>query len=196
MKSTLTLFVCLVLSGCFVPSIRADPLSADPKERAHQLLDRSLIQNRDDHPRAIQTAQEALALFKSVNDLDGIASAYALIGQYNYAQNAMAESGRYYDLALQAWRQLSNLQGQARALIMFGYIEGRKGEWLNGISYLTQAHNLIDEARDPVQMAQFASGLGYVFNESGCRKADCRSISAQWSITDKQTRIAPTTARS
>ena len=167
MKATLTLLICVVLSGCFVPSIRADPLSADPKERARQLLDLSLIQNRDDHPRAIRTAQEALALSKSVNDLDGIATAYALIGQYNFAQNAMGESARYYDLALQAWRQLSNLQGQAKALIMLGYIEGRKGEWLNVISYLTQAQNLIDEASDQNLMAQIASGLGYVFNESG-----------------------------
>lgn len=167
MKATLTLLFWLVLSGCCVPAIRADPLSEDPGQRAHKLLDLSLIQNRDDHPRAIQTAQEALALFQSVNDLDGIATAYGLIGQYHYAQNALDESARYYDLALQAWRKLSNLGGQARTLIMFGYIDARKGEWLNAVSYLTQAHNLLDEGSDPTQMAQIASGLGYVFNESG-----------------------------
>jgi CHAT domain-containing protein/predicted negative regulator of RcsB-dependent stress response len=168
MKATLTLLICLVLlTGCFVPSIRADPSGDDPSQRAHKLLDLSLIQNRDDHPRAIQTAHEALALFQSVNDLDGIATAYSLIGQYHFAQNAMGESARYYELALHAWRQLSDLRGQARALIMFGYIDARKGEWLNAVSYLMQAHNLIDDANDPTQMAQIASGLGYVFNESG-----------------------------
>ena len=74
----------------------------------------------------------------------------------------------YYDLALQFWRQESNLQRQADALIYLGYIEARKGEWLNGVSYLTQAHNLINEQSDPVlRWAQIASGLGYLFNESG-----------------------------
>ena len=104
--ATLTLLFWLVLSGCCVPSIRADPSGEGPSLRANKLLDQSLIQNRDDHPRAIQTAQEALALFQSANDLEGIATAYALIGQYNYAQNALDESARYYDLALQTWRKL------------------------------------------------------------------------------------------
>ena len=167
MKATLTLLLCLALCGCLVPSIRADPSDEDPSERARKLLEVSLLQNREDHPRAQQTAQEALALFQSVNDLKGIATAYALIAQYNYAQNAMSESARYYDLALQAWRQLSNRNGQADALIMLGYVEGRRGDLLNGVSYLTQARNLIDEQSDHIRMGQIAGGLGYVFNESG-----------------------------
>jgi CHAT domain-containing protein len=168
MKATLTLLFCMVLSGCFVPSIRADTSTGDPVKRARELLELSKNQNySENHSLAIQTAQEALALFQSANDLDGAATTYAHIGQCYYAQAALLESARYYDLALQIWRQQSNPQKQAEVLIMFGYIEGRKGEWLSGVSYLTQAQNLIDEESSPSQMAKIASGLAFVFEESG-----------------------------
>lgn len=167
MKVTLTLCVCLILSGCFPRSIRAGPSTVDPTERAHQLLELSKTQNLENRSLAIQTAQEALALFQSVNDLDGIASTYQQLGDYHFAQYAMADATRYYELALEIGRQKSDLSLQAGALIRLGWIEARLGDWLNGVSYLTQAHNLVDEQRDPVKMGEFASGMGYVFNESG-----------------------------
>lgn len=167
MRATLTLAVCLIVSECFAPSIRAGPSTADTSRRAYELLDLSESQNNDDHPLAIRTAQDAVALFQSVSDVEGIATAYGLIGQYYLAQNSLADSAQYYDLALQIWREKANPQKQADVLIMFGYIEGRKGEWLNVVSYLTQAQNLIDEESNSAQMAQIASGLAYVFEESG-----------------------------
>ena len=167
MKATLTLVVCVVLSGCFVPSIRADPSSRDPSRRAYELLELSKVQNFGNHPRATKTAQDALALFQSVNNTDGIATAYEQIGKCYFAQDAMAESARYHRLALQIWRQQSNLLRQADVLITLGYIDARQGEWLNGVSYLMQAQNLIDEQNNSIAMGRIASGLAYVFEESG-----------------------------
>src|SRR6185503_2721132 len=51
--------------------------------------------------------------------------------------------------------------------IQLGYIEGRKGDWLNGFSYLMQAQNLIDDEQNAAQMGRIAAGLGYFFDESG-----------------------------
>ena len=169
MKATLTLLVCAVLSGCFASSIRAAPSTPDPSQRAEELLKLSKQQNDkdEDHALAVRTAHDALALFKSANNVVGVARAYELIGQYYFAQNSMAESERYYDLALQVWRQKFDLPRQAEVLTMFGYIEARRAEWLNAVSYFIQAQNVIDEESNPSQRAKIASGLAYVFDESG-----------------------------
>ncbi len=169
MKATLTLLVCAVLSGCFASSIRAAPPTPDPSQRAEELLKLSEKQNtkKKDHALAVRTAHDALTLFQSANNVVGVARAYELIGQYYFAQNSMAESERYYDLALQIWRQKFDLPRQTEVLTMFGYIEARRGEWLNAVSYFIQAQNVIDEESNPSQRAKIASGLAYVFEESG-----------------------------
>ena len=79
----------------------------------------------------------------------------------------MNEAAQNYESALQIWRQRQDTANQARALIQLGYTEGRKGEWINGFSYLTQAQNLLDDQNNMAAMARIATGMGYVFNESG-----------------------------
>ena len=89
------------------------------------------------------------------------------LGQYYYALAQMNESAQNYESALQIWRQRQDTANEARALIQLGYIEGRRGEWVNGFSYLTQAQNLVDDQDNPAAMARIAAGMGYFFDESG-----------------------------
>ncbi len=166
MKATPTLLICAVLSGCFAPLLQANPSTPDSNQRAYELLELSEVQIYVDHALATQTAHEALAVFQSANNVAGIAASYQQLGRCYFAQTAMAESERYYDLALHLWRQQSNVQGQADVLIMLSYIDVRTGGWLNAVSYLTQAQSLVDE-QDPARMARIATGLGALFNESG-----------------------------
>ncbi|HET6975101.1 MAG TPA: CHAT domain-containing tetratricopeptide repeat protein, partial [Pyrinomonadaceae bacterium] len=165
-KATPTLLICAVLSGCFASLLQASPATPDPSQHAYELLAVSENQINVDPELAVRTAQEALALFQSVNDVVGIATSYEQLGRCYFTQTEMAESARYYDLALASWRQQSNVQKQADALIMLSYIDVRTGEWMNAVSYLTQAQSLFDE-QDLEHMAQIASGLGALFNESG-----------------------------
>ena len=168
MKATLSLLLCAVLTGCFVPSIRAGSEVTAPSQRAYELLKLSKTQNlRQNHPLAIKTAQDALALFQSENDVVGIATAYDHLGGYYSAQHALSESARYYDLALQIWRQRSDLVNQANILISLSFVEAKKGEFMNSISYFTEAHTLIKNQNEPYQMARIAAGMAYTFNESG-----------------------------
>jgi CHAT domain-containing protein len=159
--------MCAVLSGCFAPLLHANPSTPDPSHRANELLELSMQQINGDQALAIRTAHEALALFQSVNNVAGIARSYEQLGRCYFVQTAMAESVRYYDLALDMWRQQSNIQKQVEVLQMLGYVDVRTGEWLNAVSYLTQAQSLIDEQNDPDPMARIATGLGALFNESG-----------------------------
>lgn len=168
MNATLALLVCLVFGWHVFVSVPAAPTaSEDASQKARALLDLSFEQNTVNHDLATQTAQEALTLFESVDDQKGIADAYVLLGQYSYALSRLNEAAQYYELALQSWRQQHDVRNEAEALIQLGYIEGRKGEWLNGFSYLTEAQNLLDDENKPAPMARIAAGMAYFFNESG-----------------------------
>ena len=167
MKAILVLLLCLILSWHLSAGVSASATNPATQDTANQLLDRSDEQNASNHDLAIHTAQEALALFQSIDDQKGIGDTYLALGRYYYALNRMNEAAQSFELALQIWRQLQDPVKEARALIQLGYIEGRKGEWLNGFSYLTQAQNLLDDQENTVQMAGIAAGMGYFFNETG-----------------------------
>ena len=166
MKARFVLLLCLILSWHLLAEVSASADNPDVKQRAKQLLALSNDQNATSHALAIHTAQEALALFQSINDQEGIGATNLTLGRYYSALNKMNEATQSSELALQIWRQREDKGNQVRALIQLGFIEARKGEWVNGFSYLMQAQNL-DDQNNMAAMARIASGMGYVFNESG-----------------------------
>ena len=159
--------LCASLALSFVNSHTtwANSDNDDVRKQADDLF--TLSHQQRDPALAAETAKQALTLYQSANDSLGIAQAYEFIGDKYYAQSMMPEASQYCELALQAWGQRSDVEKQADMLIMLGYVEGRKGDWLNGISYFTQAQNLIDEQNDFMQLGRIAAGMAYVSNESG-----------------------------
>jgi CHAT domain-containing protein len=135
--------------------------------KAEALLTLSACQNYGDHALALRTAQEALALWQSVNDKRGIANSYAAIGHYQFAQNNLTEATQSQETALNLWRELDVASEQAEALINLGYIENRKGAWQKVLAFFTQAQNLLDEKAEPYKMGQINTGLAEAFIESG-----------------------------
>ena len=133
--------------------------------KAQALLTLSDYQNYDNHPLALRTAHESLALWQSLSDKEGIARTYEQIGTYYLAQNILPEATQSYEQALQLWRDLRDVSAEAGTLIMLGMIHFRKAEWESSIDRYTQAQALIDEAAEPEKMGQIAAGLAEIFNE-------------------------------
>src|ERR1043165_2439537 len=138
-----------------------------PAGKAEALITLSACQNFDDHGLALSTAQEALALWQSINSKRGMARSYVFIGDYQMAQENLAEATQSYEAALNLWRELNVTDGQAEALISLGYVEYRKGAWQNVVAFLTQAQILVDEKADPYRMGQITSGLAETFVGGG-----------------------------
>jgi tetratricopeptide (TPR) repeat protein len=134
--------------------------------KAQAFLTLSKLQNDDDHVVALKTAQEALALWKTVDNKKGIARSYEQLGECYMAQNMLPEATESHEQALQLSRDMGDSQGQASALINLGYIDIRKAEWQSSISRFIQAQALIDEKADPKKMGQIACGMAevYMFN--------------------------------
>ena len=157
----LVLSLCLILGWHLLAGVSASAENPDVKQTADELLELSMDQ---DENLAIQTAQKALALYQSENNQKGIGDAYYFLGRYYLALNKLNEATQNSESALQIWRQRGDRENQVRVLIQLGYIEGRKGEWVNGFSYLMEAQTLDNQSKT---MARIASGMGFVFNESG-----------------------------
>src|ERR1700754_135332 len=97
--------------------------------KAQALLTLSRWYNIDDHPKALSTAQNALTLWKSTGDKQGIARAYEQVGIYYFAQNMLAEATQSFEQALALWQELNNTTAKSSILIRLGFIELRQAEW-------------------------------------------------------------------
>lgn len=149
---------------------RAISLSKEPNYTAGEaeaLLILSDRQNYQNHVLALQTAQEALSLWLTLDDKSGRARSHFQIGECYLAQNMVSDAEQNYAAALQLAKELNDPLTQAANLIALGFVEFRKGEWEKDISYLTQAQGLIDEDAEPLMMGQITGGLAEAFNESG-----------------------------
>jgi CHAT domain-containing protein/tetratricopeptide (TPR) repeat protein len=146
-------------------------LALDRKEqtaaRASELLTLSKKQNFKDHSLALETAKEALELWRGLGDNFGIAQALGQVARCYFAQSDLVEAAIIYKEALELWRRQNDLPKQTDTLNMLGFVESEKGDWESAISYYTQAQALINDDSDPVLKAQIAAGLGSLFNDNG-----------------------------
>ena len=122
--------------------------------------------------KALQSAQESLETWKSINVKLGIAHAYLAVGEYQMVQDNLIESTDAYEKAKQLWQELNVPNKKAEALINLGFIEWRKGAWQASLSFYIEAQQLIvEEAAEPYMMGQIKAGLAEAFIESGLPQA-------------------------
>ena len=117
---------------------------------------------------ALQTAEQSLQLWQSLNHKLGQAEAYMVIGEHQMIQNNLNEATRNYETARKLWEELQIPNQGAEALINLGFIEQRKGAWQAALSFYFQAQPLIvEEAAEPYMMGQIKAGIAEAFIESG-----------------------------
>lgn len=165
--SVIASLLCIAVSLPAREISRTTTQSKATVDQAESLLALSKSQNIDNHALALRTAQQALKLWQTLENQEGIARSYSMIARCYFAQSDLSEATQNYEKALAIWRELNNVQEQAESLIMLGFIEDRQGDWSDSLSLLTQAQSLIEERNEPSKMGQIASGLADIFNESG-----------------------------
>lgn len=134
--------------------------------QAEALLTLSDRQNYVNHSLALQTAQQALSLWQTLNDKAAQARTHYQMGDCYLAQNLVSEATENYLAMLQLARELGDRSQEAAALIALGFAEYRKGNWTGEMVYLSQAQSLVDE-NDPFKMGQITFGLAEALSESG-----------------------------
>ena len=109
-----------LLGCCHAPGVLASNTDEPTPARAQELLALSEQQNFENHSLALQTAKQALDLWKSVGDNSGIALTLEQIGRCYFALSDFAQATHHYQEALQVWRQKNSPADQANVLIMLG----------------------------------------------------------------------------
>lgn len=133
----------------------------------YELLKKSEALNQADQPAALRTAQDALAKFEASGDLAGAAKAYAQIGRSYFAMNELTSAEFNYKQSITRFQQTGDKPGEARSLIMLGYVAARGEEFELAVSYFLQAENSLAGNEDQLLAGMIASGLAYTFEESG-----------------------------
>jgi CHAT domain-containing protein len=139
--------------------------------KAEALMTLSECQGYKDPVIALQTAESALELWRSISDQRGMARTYAYMSDFQIAQHQLIEATQSNEAALVIWRQLNVREKQAETLISLGFIEYRKGAMEESLGLLNQAQSLIDEDAEPYMMGQITNGIGEAFVESGMPEA-------------------------
>ena len=121
----------------------------------------------DDKSKSLDSAQQAVQLWQSVNSKLGIARAYLVLGEFQLVQNKVFESAQSFQSALELWRELNVPHQVGESLINLGFVEYRKGAWQASLDFYTQAEQLIDPQAEPHMMGQIKAGLAESFVESG-----------------------------
>ena len=162
--------LCFALAGTVrAPVVSAHLLgqSQQTAEDADALLLQSQKQNETDHPLALQTANQAMQIFQSLNDEAGVARARMWVAQYQTAQGNLAEAKESYEAALTFWQQQNNSEQQAAALLELSFIEQRKGDWATALGYLNQAQPLVNETTQLYEAARIANSFAAIYNDNG-----------------------------
>ena len=139
--------------------------------KAQALLTLSDCQNDQNQLVALKTAEEALELWKSINNKWGMGKTYSALGYYHLTLQQVVESEQNHREALAIWRELKIPYEEAQAFINLGFVEFRKGEWQNSISFFSQAQSLLDPKGYPFEMGQITITLGEIFTEIGLADA-------------------------
>jgi predicted ATPase/class 3 adenylate cyclase/Tfp pilus assembly protein PilF len=126
-----------------------------------------LAYRQSDYPATISFAKESLAIYRKIEDKQGIASALVKLG------NAATETGNYrtaskdLEEALSIWREVDDKHGMARALISLGWAALRSGNHALANGRLEEALAFSRELGDARSMGFELSGLGEVALRQG-----------------------------
>lgn len=162
---------CVDVQATLDKAIELADRTHDTAGKALALLTLSDCQNDQNQLVALKTAEEALDLWKSINNKWGIGKTYSAIGYYQLTLQQVMESAQSHQAALAIWRELDIPYEEAQALINLGFVEFRKGEWQNAISFFSQAQKLLDPKAYPFEMGQITTTLGEIFTEIGLTDA-------------------------
>ena len=139
-----------------------------PAGKAEALLLLAECQNNNEsHSVALGTASEALPIFQSLGNNQGVVRAHIAVGNYHYALSSLTEAEQDFQAALDLARQMNDSILQAESLVYLGFIPYRKGAWQETFGFLTRAQDLLGSQEPPNLMGRIAATFAESFIEAG-----------------------------
>ena len=112
-------------------------------------------------PKVIEASEQALAIWRELNDKQMVVSSLTEIGGAYMMQGVFDKASAYASQALEAAREARTRGGEELALYLVASISGMRGESEEAIRPLEQALELARQTKDRFYEAFFLSAIGY-----------------------------------
>jgi len=131
--------------------------------------------------KALDELQQALPLWRSINDSAGEATTLNDLGFTHIRNNQAEEAPKYYLQALEIWQRLGNRRNEAELLTNLGVGYYRLGETRKGVEYVEQALKASREIGDRPHIALALNALGTLYDTlyERQRSMECYQEAAQ-----------------
>lgn len=133
------------------------------RERANALVGLATLSRRQgDYDKAVRCYEEALAMFRALDDTSGIASALNNLGVVAQDRGDYAKAGALLEEALANFRALGDRQRIAASLNNLGMVARRQGELVSAAALYEESLDIWDELGDQLRRALALNNLGVV----------------------------------
>lgn len=150
------------------PAIPESRQSQEKGVRANALLALgSLALHQSDYAIARERLEQALALFREIEDTSGIANTLVNQGIVTFEQGDYKSARGYYEQALPLYREIGNTRGVAVTLSNLGVVASNQGEYALAREHYEQALTLQRAIGNKLDIAHLLENLGIITLEKG-----------------------------
>ncbi|NMB81344.1 MAG: tetratricopeptide repeat protein [Ignavibacteria bacterium] len=204
LKKTLILFItvtALHFSQTSIDSIYKSTSSFEDSARARILLDETWKRRSNEPLIAIQLGKEALKIYKSLGNKEGIARANNYIGIVYTNIGAIEVAFEFYKEALKSAEEADSQDQIAYSYNNLGEIFRTKNDVVNATEYIQRAIQIFDSIKDKRGLAYCFVNLGRLYNAQDDFKKGleffekARIIAVELNLEDMHGRILLSIAR-
>ena len=155
-------------TGNYTLSWRAATPSELLKAKADQLLQQGIEQDKTSQfQAALKSWQEALGIYRQLEDRQGIANSLNNLGLAYYRLGEYRKAIEFHQQSLSLSRELKYHQGEAASLGNLGLAYGKLGEYRKAIEFHQQSLTLARELKNRQGEAHSLNNLGLAYRKLG-----------------------------
>jgi serine phosphatase RsbU (regulator of sigma subunit) len=138
-------------------------------------------------PKAYEYYYKALAIYKDLNNKQGMAAIYINLGYLFRQEGDVTKAIDFYHNALKVQIETHDMGGAATSYNNIGFVFDNQGETAKALEYYNKALDIYLKMEDKDGIAISYSNIGYLFKTYGdplCKgaKADCQTLSNRKAI--------------
>ncbi len=150
------------------PSQPSNPTQNDQKTQADRLLQQGINQHKNGQFReALQSVQQALTMYQTINDVEGIANCLSSLGNTYFSLGEYRQAIGFYQQSLKMMQANKNRQGEAENLVNLSNAYLYLGQEQEAKKFERQAQTVRREIGNPTREAAFLSNIGLAHESQG-----------------------------
>ncbi len=177
-RITAFLFITLLVASTTLlsPKVSASSNTSQPskptqdaqKTQADRLLQQGINQHKNGQFRAaLQSVQQALSMYQTINDVGGVANSLSSLGNTYFSLGEYRQAIGFYQQSLKIMQATKNRQGEVEDLVSLSNAYLYLGQEQEAKKFERQARAVRQEIGNPGREAAFLSNIGLAHDSQG-----------------------------